>query len=799
MANKFLIVCGGSGVGLLGQRKVLGIDGEMHIDVREEINESLPRNDPFSTVLKLDLPAPIGTAHQLLLDMKRRVENSSASEQQRNHTNFLAEHWPGAEALKDGLQQVPAFGLGAIQHPDNTRVLDTEIRRIINEWSQDIGTDNPIDFWIVSSTSGGTGEGTHRYVARRIIEALKTKRGARVVLNFIRIGQATYNAVNADRTALNTFFGVAADTAFSLILHREYEGVSVTSRWFYFEVPPVGVGPAAVPVRARLIEVSSKAIMLDELKEPLETMLANEPVGLVRVGYWGKDFDQKAKYYETLTQLLGKLNDLIDPDGYGKYVSGKREPDFEGGEGLQKLRDLLAGENYILKRMSETGWEFPKYSASRLPEDPNKVRRQVEEWRDSISELVPGISMDQLKPRFVTSRSAPREDGGEVETGQAALSVPSTGTTEPYTRSWFEKIEAAQQVLAWTSALLGTGHGDDRLLERLHELARRCSQAQHPSFFDRLSTSTQKKANALRKHYLRFTETLVKVVKLWELQWAAGELLDGTLEGAKKVQEWARREQLIAKAAVQSVQESPVIAARLSDPLDQVTKASWLHMLDTAVRRENNDLFRRQVLAGATGLSYAGLLSVLGLRPSGSAADVKSELRQHMGRMHDAKNKEYQAQWWGATPPAGIVKSFRFRIMPRLAPAVRSDLGDEDGEITYLYTELGVIGLYVLAFEGLKLATAYDTVTTPTYLLSPSVNLVKDYLDDDAWEIVGLDGCPVNKLSIVCAGVGGDVLYKPALIKAGLTEQELEKLSEFYELYDPLEDFRTLSSARCVT
>jgi len=56
-------------------------------------------------------------------------------------------------------------------------------------------------------------------------------------------------------------------------------------------------------------------------------------------------------------------------------------------------------------------------------------------------------------------------------------------------------------------------------------------------------------------------------------------------------------------------------------------------------------------------------------------------------------------------------------------------------------------------------------------------------LAEEAWNTI-VHGRPLNKLSIVCAGVGGEPLYKPVLIEAGLTEEELERLGEFYEFYE---------------
>lgn len=433
--------------------------------------------------------------------------------------------------------------------------------------------------------------------------------------------------------------------------------------------------------------------------------------------------------------------------------------------------------------MNSQVWQFPKYTESRPPE-PSEMWRYVQRWKDSISRLVPAISIDELEPRFVIAQAVMREGTEELETRRVPLTVPGLGAVEPDTPQWFEKIDTAQQVKAWASSLLGTGRGNEGLLAELHNLARDCSNAQHPRFPESLSTNTQKKANNLRNYILNFIETLVKVIKLWELRRAAEEMLEVGLNGVKKVRDVVQQRLIIARGAITGVEESPVIAAEPYHQLDQITKDTWLRMLDEAVRRQETDLFKKQVLAGATGLTWPGLVSVLGLRPNSQAPAIKNELRQHMGQMYDRDGRVFEAQWWQASEPPGITRRFTYRILPRLSPRSRAQLGEDDGEIQYLYTGLGVIGLYVLAFEGLTRSTSQDMVATPMYLLSPFVPLVRPYLDEKEWETT-VFGRPQNKLSIVCGGVGGEPLYKPALMEAGLTSDELERLEEFYELYDP--------------
>ncbi len=106
---KFLVVCGGSGVGLLGQSKVTGVDGELQLDVTDEIsNES---KDSFVT---LDDSAKTGFV--LFNKMHKRWGNDpNISDANRNHIDFLYKNYKSGTSTKEGLRQSPAIGGGIIR------------------------------------------------------------------------------------------------------------------------------------------------------------------------------------------------------------------------------------------------------------------------------------------------------------------------------------------------------------------------------------------------------------------------------------------------------------------------------------------------------------------------------------------------------------------------------------------------------------------------------------------------------------------------------------------------------------
>jgi hypothetical protein len=157
-----------------------------------------------------------------------------------------------------------------------------------------------------------------------------------------------------------------------------------------------------------------------------------------------------------------------------------------------------------------------------------------------------------------------------------------------------------------------------------------------------------------------------------------------------------------------------------------------------------------------------------------------------MGRMFDADGREWEAQWWQSAPPSGIQMEYLYRILPHLEPTLQAQLEQQqDGDVStrYIFTGLGVIGLYVLAFHGVSLNTSPgpDTITAPAYLLRPLVPAVRDALA--AWKQELKKNEPSGQFEIASAGVIGEPLYVKALQAAGLEPNEIKLLGNYYQLY----------------
>lgn len=783
----------------MGQRQVLRLDGELHIDVTHELNDDLPANDARSLNVKLDSADDAGTAKQILLYLKNKATTPGFDPIWKKHAEYLADYYQQSVSLSDGLNRAPALGGGTIRHPRNVRQVETNLGIMLDDFAGGVGGEKEIIFWIASSTAGGTGEGTHRFVGETIAKLLQREHAARVRLKFIRIGPMSYSSVDPERTKLNTFFGVAADAAFHSRLLEEYGDQGLTANWFYVEVPDVGKGAAAKPFRSRLVEMACKGIMLDELSSDIDTIINNDGIGLVSVGYWGQDFDENGKYYVTINQLITQLDELITPNYYGKYVSGNNNPPTFSSTSLEGVAEDLT-EDVLIQKMSVHAWKFPKT----LTGNPGKaeILAWARECVDDINQLISPRSVGKLNVRVEVSMRLQKketedakQEGSQPSVAKEELRV-SGFAAEPHTPEWFDEVELTQNVKAWAFYLLGTGQGtredDSDWLRKLVMYGQECYKAQNPPWPDSMSKGTRVRARELHNPLVKFITALAYVLRLDELERDADALLGSALVDATKVLKFAEGQELVAKASKRTFQDVPVLASPLDEELERRT--TWLMLLDKAARRNDAPLFRKEVLKGATGLEKEGLISILNLDRKLSPDDqqIKKALRQHVGQMVDAEGDVHEAMWWHNSKPLKV--NFSFRIFPRLKDTLRAALKDEDQEIKYLYTKMGFIGLYVLAFEGATVNTqSNDLIVTPTYLIRPYIELVRSKLNDWADVPRGRTG---SKFDLVCAGVGSEPLFAPALAAAGLTDVELKKLGEFYNLYDPAKRTRNKMAKR---
>ncbi len=801
MAVQLLVICGGSGVKLLGQRSILGVNAELQIDAEKEIQvHRWKARDPRSLCIAID--KNIGATGLLFNEMRLRIRQSPLPPGENeylceyfygpaaNHLQFLMNHSVANAPLDRGLAQSPAIGGLAIRHPQNRQELEQKLAEMTG--AAGIGPGNPLEVWIISSTAGGTGEGTHRFVGAFIADFSNRRfMGALVTLKFIRVGQLTYRTVNFRQTALNTFFGIAADAAFAMRIQDLYPGT--VTQWFYVDLPDVGTGERSIPLRATLVEMAAKAVTLEELQDDLQKLLVNIrgiQMILTRTGYWGKDFGEQRRYYETLRQLQEKLRRVLTPD-YERIREGQRRPQFSAQK-LEGWKTRVGDKGYIQRHL-EGGWEFPPLRLRRYPQTLDEVREQVAEWKPAVEKLV-GEGWENLGADWLVERAV-TEEGGERREMVAPLRVAGIGDVRFGDRDWFQRIEDAHIARSWAWYLLGCDPrdgrprrgGEENRVEMLIQSARRVATALYPPFPQSVTRSTEAKAKDAARELSRFLQLLAEVDVLLRLEEDARRLLEGELLGVQEVLDVANAEFEIVRQAVSGGAAEVVQAAELYDQLEPVTKETWLQLVRTAARRGDRNEFKQVVLRGATGLTENGLRDVLGLPPQATVQDMHLEMASRMGKMYDLDGNEYEAPWWAATTATPTMR-FEYRILPWLSPELQVKFSasafGEAARFRYIFTKMGKVGLYVLAFEGLTLTQREgDTTSLPTFLIRPFVQMLREALSE--WEASPVRGRPSGQLRIASAGVVGEPLYLPVLRGVGLTDEEIQRIGEFYQLYDP--------------
>ncbi len=542
MAVRILVICGSSGAGLLGQRDTLGVQAELQIDVSWEIRPFLRQAQGYSSQY-IELDRNVGNTGLLLQEARNWLGGKSyqdlkssvylrreiCSEADARHLQFLLDYAPATVSLERGKTLPAIMGL-AIRHPHNRGALEQALEKMTAPLG--LGPENPVEAWIVSSTVGGVGAGVHRFVGAFLADFIRQRYvGTPVLLNFIQIGPLAYRSVNPRQTALNAFFGVAADAAFALKLPQDFPGT--TTQWFYVDFPDAGTGEHSFSLRERMVEIATKVIVWNSLRESLQGLLAYNqgiPMVVARIGFWEGGLAEQRKYYEALRGLRGRLRELVEPDYEQKFIKDSlRKPQLVAERLVEWIE--RAGDEEVILQYLESGWRFPRFPARRYPKSLEEVQAFAEEWKEVVQTLVGGRWEDLYA-----------EWAFEGVAGQEFLRVAEPGDATFGSEIWFQQVEEAQRAIAWTRYLLGcdlrTGKPlegrKENYLEELVTTARRLS-----SLLNGLGLFLQRRRRVQEaKEWLgKFVQAVAAVDTLLKLEARARHFLGKELKPALRVLE----------------------------------------------------------------------------------------------------------------------------------------------------------------------------------------------------------------------------------------------------------------------
>ena len=804
--NRYLIVAGGTGKGLLGKRAALNFIHEFQIDVESEKFDS--KDTARFDFIALD--RYVGTTHYLAQHYQK-TKNTKAyahtspylttridSQAVKNHGSVYWKNVAGA-MLAYGLAQEPAVGASTARYPDNESNLRAKLARI----KDDAGKDKHIEVWIVSSTAGGTGQGIHRYIAALVADILAVGTPTPVHFHFVQIGQETYGTAG-DKCTLNTFLGVAADIAFSFLV-KNINNLAVPA-WYYLDLNDVGVGNSAKILRAELVEMSIKTIMNQNVADDLNKLVINNnglPIVLARTGFWGKDFDETSKYKQTLGAVAEKLKQMLMPAEdmparAALLLRDTQTADRPVFNETQKYSDAInrAQNNKAVEQWLTTdNTKIPAYAATGAPGAavdlwPQTLRTLatdlVSDWTRAFKAM--GITVDELGTSYsfiYTKDSVPTKQD---------LRCRKISGSDKCNKDWESGVDQASIAKLWCHYLLEGFSTVDESPALLVEFMGYAQKAAAVS--KKLLTSTQTKSVNLAGILGKLLAALVKIVVLQRARKETQTHLDEALRSATLTAEFTAK--TLASLDATTDTQPTVLAAALSEVLNQVSGETWLSTMHRPVELNDAKAFRIAVLAGATGLTKNGLIEVLDLPATADVTEIAAELVKEPAEVTVGGGIAGATQvapiYWQRTAPPGVTKQYYYRLLPQVDDATQAALTALNKEASNLFTEndltvsfesLGRIGLYVMAFHGISLSKSggSDYYSAPYYMLGGMRNYVQNQLNHWEDDPTQLGAGPTGNYNVAAAGAIGEPLDLTALIAAGLTEADLTKLATYYLIH----------------
>ena len=812
-SNRYLIVAGGTGKGLLGKRAALNFLYEWQIDVQSERAfpdsagfKFIPLDTFVGTVANLashyqeHAAAPPGMAQHTSPYLTTRA----ASQAVKNHAAVYWDNVPNA-MLMFGLAQEPAIGAACARYPDNEINLRAQLGRI----TQGVGLANSVEVWIVSSTAGGTGQGIHRYIAALVADMLKNNTDTSVHIHFVQIGQATYGTAG-NKCKLNTFMGVAADAAFSHLL----TGINVRAvpAWYYLDLRDVGVGLDAKRLRAELVEMSVKTIMNQKLKDDLNQLVINNgglPFVLARTGFWGKDFDETSKYKQTLSTTAAKLKLLLMPkedmpDRARQLLANAAESDKPHFNETPTYSDAInkSQNSTVIEAWLRDGAKVPPYSvpgASALRPDADSwqptlrtaANNLVSSWKIAFGTM--GVSVDELGGSFSFRHNI---DGQTTQHDLACRRNPFTGRLN---KEWEDAVGVASITKLWGHYLLegfSSADANPSLLAQFMELTREADKVGKNWLH-----SSQKKSRLLAPLLGKLLAALVKISVLEKSLKQTQTHLDEALRSAKLTAEYTAA--ILDTLAADPSMQPTILAANLSDVLNEATGETWLNTMHSRAELNDPNAFRGAVLAGATGLTQNGLREVLDLPSTAGAKEMAEELVNEPVEVTVGGGRAGAQQvapiHWQNSLPSGITKEYFYRLLPQISENLKTELlrvpspNPASNKNTTLFTEhtitcafeeMGRTGLYVMAFHGISLSQKnQDYFSAAKYMLRPMVQYVRNELNHWTTDPATIGAAPTGNYNVAAACAIGEPLDLGALIAAGLTEEEILKIATYCRIY----------------
>lgn len=818
MAN-YVIVCGGTGKGLVTERANLGFEGVLQIDVQAEIVRC---NDgkvtsvalPVQNVTEMALNNVNSLSEyrdRLRVDVATAdVEKKSILERQINHVE-AAIRQAGVAAITQGMSQNPIIG-----HSYATRSLPTnEIKQKIDMMlSWKLQNDREAVFWLVASTCGGTGNGIVMHVAD-IVEELCRNKNLNATIKLIRIGSGTYSSLNQG-VHLATMWSVLTDFGYL----KQHETKSKTGQTasqvhvYYLDLPDVGAGTAAKPPRELMVASAFKAIVQKNLNASFTSVLNNlgqaPKVVFARIGEWGKQFNGDSIYHHTLSQLNKALQHLINPEQRAVLS----ESVSITWRGIEVVNDHLVSsevDTNVKKSISNQANQSFVNGITDMKFVSSGYKNKTDGRLISVIETDDWKQFTALKEKILTER--------DVATIIKAISIKLNLTNAQVDVIFTKKIDhqsdpnyigsaeftaevrlAQRTIVRLEEELLGTDT-EVGLLAQLYAKWNKLLPAKLslgglenidvPVFgkLGYINASDSTRRTAIESNFKEFLVSYHKVDCCLRLIQQANMVINDARTDLNKVlnvvNEQSKAHAVTGDELTESVDFEVVLGRStwLRDIYD-VLQGDIQQQIDTGA-------FRTVVEKGARGLTEDGLRYVLELPKTVSNAQIVAQINSNVGSNN--------AVWWqGINPPdLGADNRFVYRVFPQLPDSLFNSLVSESqrwanngNQIApeYIPVRSDSFGLKVYAIEcAAPGIIAQDQVVQVISGLIQWVNKGSSlYLK--APQIMPKDEEPYF-ISMQCLRSTGLPVYCPETFSNGNNNQKM-----LYEVIHSLKDYFTIVS-----
>ncbi|MFN5060154.1 MAG: hypothetical protein ACK5GU_09575 [Chloroflexota bacterium] len=752
MSANFVIVCGGTGKGIIRRFGDMNITAVLQIDVDDELVRN-SRGGLFSVQLPVaDVAETNLNSVMSLMQYKGRLEAdfqratsdgkselAIAYERMINHVDAAVAKAVPAQ-LAQGMSQNPVIGRSYATRNLPTQQIKDQVANMLRMKPRD---ENSVVFWLVASTCGGTGNGIVHHVAKIVQEVAGDQQ---LTIKLVRIGSLTYSGLN-ELVHLSTLWAVLADYGYVEEHRRQSMRQEVASQLqiYYIDLPDVG---KSKPAREEMVLSAFAAISQKELNSRFEVVFnnlaASPKVVLARIGEWNRGFDRDSVYHQTLNQLQHVLQGLLKPE----FEIALRE-----SEGLSwnilMLNDSMNKRTDTFRRIANEEMSAIRALKHRdyvQMENIEQVRANAD-WSTFGAFVQKFVSQSDIINDLDNINVTLRTTNGDLMVHfsrlDAARRQAQIGTAE-----YQKEITLAQMAVARLKHELLGNNREKGLIGGLYDAWNAVLPYKKTGNFAKdtwaeMQIKDENRKEAVSNNIGQLIQRYLQVEKSLRI-----------INEAEKVISDARTDMHILTTTVDTeVQRlGNQYDARYTNcaALDELFGTeTWLQVLrrslsgdpDLAVREGK---FRKAVEDGAKGLTEEGLRYVLNLPQVSDLNNVVNDLNTRAG----ANN----AVWWQGMTPMSLPNLFRFsyRVFPRLPLGMMSNLEaanrkweDEKQNTPPDYVEVSsmALGLKVYAVECTAPAQFFDNqveqlIAQLRQYLDPKHNIYpRDFMvpDPDAW------------------------------------------------------------------